>query len=260
MKTQDSIPSVEKSIRVLQAIAGHASNFSIAELAKSLGIPQTTVYRIVRTYMAADWIRPRASGVGYSLSFGLMPLLEPFMNRRILIDLVRQPMTELSERARMGVKLSVREGTSALTVYRLEPPESMGISVRVGSKFPLVYGSSGAALLCGLSPAEIEEVIAQAPAGSWKHQKPADVHRRIAECRETGVCRDCGHYMPHIHTLSAAIKDREGKSIAAVTLLGMPGDFDGASIRNHKKNLLAMVGESERLLESQPEQKMKDTQ
>lgn len=246
---QDVIPSVQKAIRVLNAIAGTSSNYSIGELSKSLGIPQTTVFRIIRTYMAADWVRPRVSGVGYCLSYGIAPLLEPFMNHRMLIDVIRGPMTDLNEKTKLGIKLSVRDGNDALTIFRLESKGTMGVSARVGAKFPLVLGSSGAALMSNLSESEIDAIIQKANPDAWRHQKTTDVLKRINECRKSGVCRDSGQYLPQIHTLSAAVKGPDNSVLAVITLLGMPGDFDSAKNQMHKKNLLAVIQQCQLLFD-----------
>ncbi len=248
MKNQDSIPSVEKTIRILNAIASTASNYSIAELAKSLGIPQTTVFRIIRTLMAADWLKPRVSGVGYCLSYGIAPLLEPFMNHKMLIDAVRMPLMSLSEQTRLGLKLSVRDGSDALTIFRLESPDSMGITARVGVKFPLVFGSSGAALMLDYSKEEAENIIHKASAECWRYQKPADVLKRIQECKKTGICQDSGQYLPHIHTMSAPIRGPKNEVLAAITLLGMAHDYEPPRCASFKKHLLATVRECQELL------------
>lgn len=237
-KQQNSIPALSKSIAVLKAIAGGMQNYSIAELAREVGVAHTTCYRIVQTLVDADWLRPRAGGVGYELSYGLLPMVEPFLNHRVLIDTISPVVEQLVHRTGLSAKLSVRQGDDAVTVYRVESPKPMSLSGRVGVRFSLVYGSSGACLLSSLTDKRIERIVEEASGDAWKHQLPADVRKRIAEVREKQCCMDLGFFHPQVHTISSPLFDDQGKMLAAMTLLGLPEDMNPQSLEDHRKALI----------------------
>lgn len=244
----DVIPSVEKAIRVVHAVAAEGGRSSIAELARAVGVAQTTCYRIVQTLTAADWIRPRSAGPGYSLSMGLLPLLEPFVHYQSLVETVREPLQNLSRQTALALKVSVRRADEAVTIYRVESPRPMGVSGRVGARFHLAIGSSGSALLSALSAAEIEQILTGAPAAAWERQTPADVRARVEAVRRDGTCVDPGSFHPTIQTISAPLQDASGTVIAAVTVLGMPGDFDGRRLPQTAQALRSVMRRCRKLL------------
>jgi DNA-binding IclR family transcriptional regulator len=226
MGQSDTIPALQRSIEVLTGIAEGLYFHSIAELSRQLGIPQTTCYRIVRTLLDADWLRPRSEGVGYELSYGLLPLLKPFETNRVLVNVIQPALMTLVEQAGLSAKISTRFGHDAITIHRVEANRPITLSGRVGVHFHIAHGSSGAALLSGLADQSIEKILDEAPAVVWEHQTPEDVWGRIRDCRGSGWCMDLGGYSPQIHTITGAVGSGDGGVRAAITLLGMPGDLD----------------------------------
>ena len=247
-KQQNSIPALSKSISVLKAIAGGMQNYSIAELAREVGVAHTTCYRIVQTLVDADWLRPRAGGGGYELSYGLLPMVEPFLNHRVLIDTICPVVEQLVAKTGLSAKLSVRQGDDAVTVYRVESPLPMSLSGRVGVRFSLVYGSSGACLLSILPDARVDRIIEQSPDAAWKHQKPSDVRKRIISVRENNYCTDLGKFHPQVHTISSPLYDGHGKMLAALTILGLPEDMNAQSNDDHIKALLRATSRCNQLI------------
>lgn len=248
MPKQNTIPALGKSIQVLQAIASGKQNYSIAELARHLQVPQTTCYRIIQTLIAADWLRPRAAGVGYELSYGMMPLVQPFLNHRVLIDTARRPMEDLVRTSGLAAKLVIRQNDEGVTVFRVESHRPMALSGRVGIRFPLIYGSSGACLMSDLNDLQIKQILEHAPPDSWKYQTSSDVTERIQQTRQDGICMDMGKFHPHIHTMSAPLHEANGRIAAAITLLGLPGDFDTSQLPSHKNAMRRCIQACERLV------------
>ena len=48
--------SVDKTLNVLEAVAGNAKGLSLAELVKLVGIPKTTAFRILDLLAARDYV------------------------------------------------------------------------------------------------------------------------------------------------------------------------------------------------------------
>jgi DNA-binding IclR family transcriptional regulator len=97
----------------------------------------------------------------------------------------------------------------------------------VGASFHLALGSSGAALMSDLKFDERKALLDQAPKECWVYQTRAKVEARVSECRRTGVCGDFGGFQPHVHALSAPVRDRTDGIIAAITVVGFAQDFQG---------------------------------
>lgn len=241
MGEKDTIPALERAIELIHAVAEGNHFLSIADLSRKTDIPQTTCYRIVRTLIDADWLRPRGQGQGYELSFGLLPLLKPFDDHRVLISVVHPAITDLVEQTGLSAKVSVASGQDAVTIHRVDCHRPIALTGRIGVHFHLAHGSSGAALLSGMEDERIQEVLDAAPQTAWERQSPRDVWQRVQHDRMHGWCLDRGGYLPQVHTVSAALRRGAGGPWAALTLLGMPGDLDDAAGQRTVDQLMGCV-------------------
>ena len=220
------IPVLEKSIRLLESLAGENSYQSMTQLAKAHGISNTTCFRILKTLEAANWVQARPKG-GFMLAAGLLPLVHPLLKYQRLLEVTEPVMRQLAQDAGLAVKLTVRSGSEAVTISRVESPRGIGVSGRVGARFRLVIGSSGACLLADATAEEIAQLIEDAPADAWTHQGVEAFHHRLKDVKSKGYCADLGGYHPQVHAISAPIGNAPSAVLGALTVLGLPSDFSG---------------------------------
>ncbi|MBI5693447.1 MAG: IclR family transcriptional regulator [Verrucomicrobia bacterium] len=229
-----TIPVLQKSIAVLRLIAEGRGHTTMKALEQTLGVPHSTMYRLLQTLAQEDWVR-QVEGGQYELSFGLLPLLQPLVRHELLIETVRDPLLALSRETGLTTKLSVRQGNFDITIFRAESPRSASVHVKMGGAFHLVIGASGAVLLSALDETTRQQIIEAAPPECWKFQTRVNVARRIRQVVRTGVCADTGSYRPTIFAISAPLRDRSGAVIAALTAIGFREDFAGAQLKtNHR--------------------------
>lgn len=219
-----TVPAVCKALELVRLLAEAGGETTTKALALRLGVPRTTCYRILRSLVAKDWVRP-VEGGGHELSLGLLALVQPLRRTERLADAVRPALETLALAVQLTAKVSVRQGDYAVTVARCESPRETSVAVRLGASFHLAYGSSGAVLLGGLSEPEVDEVLARAPAECWAYQRPAHVRRRLRELRAQGWCADIGTYRPSCHAVSAPLCDGQGGLLAAMTIIGFPHEL-----------------------------------
>lgn len=246
-----TIPVLKKAIAVLKAVAEGRGGMTTKALAHTLGVPSSTAYRILQTFVAEDWVRPLGGGQ-FELSFGLLPLLQPLVRHELLIETVREPLLKLSRETGLTTKITVRQGHFAVTIFRVESPRPTSLSVRVGATFHLCLGSSGAVLLSGLDEVERQRVIDEAPEECWQFQRPSDVDHRLAELATFGSCADTGKYRPNNFAVSAPLLDRGGQVLAALTIVGLPDDFEGARTEALRRQLMFAAGGCNQLIQGLP--------
>lgn len=225
---------------------GHGETTTKA-LALRLGVPRTTCYRLLRSLIACDWVRPLPGGQ-HTISLGLLPLLQPLREVEDLAAAVQPVLDELALRSRLTAKVSIRQGDYAVTIARSESPQATSIAVRVGVSFPLALGSSGAVLLSGLSRQEVEEVFGRASDECWAHQDRAEVWLRIEKLPTQGWCADLGTYRPSCHAISVPMRSARGDVLAAMTVLGFPQDLPPDQLAGSGKMLLEAARQAERRL------------
>lgn len=250
MTAKHTIPVLAKALKVICSLAQGEGSSTSKELSQSLGIPSSTCYRILRTFAAFDWLRPAAGG-RFEFSLGLLPLLRPLSNYQRMFDHFREPLERLVEETDLAAKISIKQGSNAITVFRVESPRMVSPTAKIGAAFPLVFGSSGSCLLSGLDDAEISSIIDESSRESWLSQTPEDVWQRVREARAQRSCFDAGSYHPRVRTVSAPIYRGKGEVFAVVSLLGWPEDFSEAQLPKLKALTLQTARQCEALLRSE---------
>lgn len=242
-----TIPAVCRTLELIRVLAEERDETTTKALALRLGVPRTTCYRILRSLISKEWVRP-VEGGRHEVSLGLLPLLRPLRQVERLADTLQPALEALAARAQLTAKASVRQGEYALTVARCESPRETSVAVRLGASFHLSFGSSGAVLLDDLEPAEVRRILERAPAECWAHQKPADVFGRLKELRAKGWCADSGGFRPSCHAVSAPLRDPRGNTVAALTLIGFPHELPRARLGTFVKMLLETARQAEKEL------------
>ena len=246
-RPKHTIPAICKAMELLGLLAEPQGDTTTKALALRLGVPRTTCYRLLRSLVARDWVRPLPGG-GHALSVGLLPLLQPLHEVEDLAGAVQPVLDELASRSRLTAKVSVRQGDDAVTVARCESPQATSIAVRIGASFHLALGSSGAVLLSALSRQEVQEVLERAPDECWAHQDRPDVWRRLEKLQAQGWCADLGTYRPSCHAISAPLRSARGVVLAAVTIIGFPQELPPSQLTGVVKLLQDAARQAERRL------------
>ena len=242
-----TIPAVNKAVELLRVLAEEPGETTTKSLAMQLGIPRTTCYRILRSLVARDWVRP-VEGGRHVLSLGLLPLLKPLRQVEHLGEILQPVLEELTARAQMSSKITVHQGDSAVTIARCESPQRTSVAAKLGASFHLVYGSSGAVLLSNLKAEEVQSIIQRAPEECWAREQPADVFKRIKDVQTKGWCADLGTWNKSVHAISAPLHGGKGGIAAAITLLGFPEELPPNQLAGPARLLLEAVRQGEKYL------------
>lgn len=234
----NKIPAVEKTIALLELLAKLPSGATQAELKKELGISMSTAYRILQTLLKHKWVRKNAD-TKYSLDNGLLPLVYPFRNSIDLLEHAQKVLDKVAEENELACKLSIRRGAEQVTVMRAEPEGPFALTGQVGSSFPVIEGSVGAALLCDESDDEIMELIQDCRTDLAEKQDPELVLKAVNDVRRKGYAVNLRRNRWNIAAMSMPVRDARGSVIAAITLIGTESDFTG-----RKRNTLTAVLEN----------------
>ena len=238
----NTIPALEKAIQMMLTIA--EGEKTQAELSSELGISMSTAYRILMTLQNHRWVR-KHPGASYSLAEGLLPLTRGLSPEITLLEIAREKVTEISQRYRIACKLSVRQGDRQLTCFRAEPPGPVALTGQTNSSFPVIEGSVGAALLSQESEENLTALIEACRDDIPEKRDPRLLLEGIREVRERGTVLNLNRNRWNITALSIPLHSRNGKVIAALTLIGVQEDFTGGKRRQWDKIMKKIADECE---------------
>lgn len=247
MKNDNTIPALDKALRLLEYLGKKDGGASQPELIRRLGLSPSTCYRIVQTFLKYDWVRP-VPGNKYDLSNGAFFVLKKLSEKSVRFEAVQPILEKLTEETMLSSKLSIRQGSEQVTLLRAESSQPMTVTGRVGSRFPLIEGSVGAALLLDADFSEIQTLASECREELAEKSNPQIIADRFQVIRAKGYCLNTKYNRWNVDAMSAPIRDYHGKIVAAVTLLGFDEDFKGSRLDKTVYSLLKAVFQIEKLI------------
>lgn len=137
--------TLDRGIRVLEILRDRGRSMTIVDLARSLDVHRSIIYRILRT-LEDHRLVARTSDGGYELGPGL-PTLARGVSRP-LQSAALPVLSALADETGMTAFVVVPSGKEAVTLLTVEPRQSLAhIAYAPGVRHPLDRGAPGLALL-----------------------------------------------------------------------------------------------------------------
>ncbi|MEN3308225.1 MAG: hypothetical protein V7603_4427 [Micromonosporaceae bacterium] len=200
--------------QVLRTLDGEPRGLSLAQLAVRLGLPRSTVHRIVSALVTEGLlavaspsgrvrIGPEFARIAASSQQDLWREVEPFMR------LIFEALGETVDCAVLG------DG-HVRVVHLMPATHQLRVVAEIGTTFPLHCSSKGKALLSELEP---EKVFSLLPARLERFTDKTTTNVKslldeLATVRETGVAYDWEEYTPGVCAAAIAIREPFGSVVA----------------------------------------------
>ncbi len=158
--------TLDRGLRVLSLLAQARDGLSVNDLAASLEVSRTVVYRLLTTLEAHDLVRRDSEGRA-RLGFGVARLagrVHPLLRRAALPVLRR-----LADDVGATAHLTIAEGEEAVAVAVVEPSRTdYHVAYREGARHPLGRGAAGRAIGASVG-ADAAYVVShgELQAGAW---------------------------------------------------------------------------------------------
>jgi DNA-binding IclR family transcriptional regulator len=146
----ETAQTLDRGLRVLEALAETAAGLTLAEIAARLGLNRTVSYRLLNTLQGHRLVSRLANG-RYRLGMGIVELSRNVQTR--LQDAALPVLQRLAEDLGATAHVTIADDPEAVVFLSIEPPNSpMHVVYRAGFRHPLDRGASGIALLAGRPP------------------------------------------------------------------------------------------------------------
>ncbi len=222
-----TIPVLDRTMEVLGQIERSGDGLTIRELTEALGLPRTTIYRILNTLQHHQVVRRDERGA-YHLGRRLLSLAAHVAARASDIDLaaIGQPLLDrLAAELGEGVKLSVIDPEGILVLAAAQGKREYALTVAPGQRLPIHAGAASKLLLAHLPPKELEYWMAK-PLAAYTPKtitEPRRLRGELARIRRQGWAQDRGESAPSIQAFAAPVFTRDGRMVAAISVPFLAG-------------------------------------
>ena len=222
-----------KFIVVLQAIADASPSLDMRTLVQQVAIPRATVYRLVAGLQKEGLVRLDRRG-RFVLGPRLISLASRSWDTFDLRVAAAESLLDLRDKTGETVHLAVPSGSEMVYIDKLESPQTVRMTSRIGTRVLLHASSVGKAYLSRLPEDELAPLLEDI---TFVRKTPHTIMRlkdliaALAEARRLGYATDKEETEPEILCLGAAICDESGHPIGGISVSIPKYRFDRSAQR-----------------------------
>ncbi len=221
-KRSYSVPAAEKTLDIIEFMAGQPEGMTVTELAGALGRSVHEFYRVILVLEARGYLYRRADSDRYRLSLKLFELAHQTPSVRQLTDSALSVMQTLAPAAQQSCHLAVMSGHEALIVLQVDSPLPMRYSVMLGAKFDFAQTSSGVVIFAYSAQRVRDELIAFLRADGRLAEEIGQVGVRAAAIVKNGCEVKKSLAVEGVTNISVPVYDYLGHVVAALTVPYVP--------------------------------------
>jgi DNA-binding IclR family transcriptional regulator len=221
------IPAIDRAMDVLGLLERRLAGASIRDLVDVLGLPRTSIYRILNSLETHGMVRRSGEG-SYTLGPRLLTLAARVVAEGQHYDIaaIAGPHLErLSEEIGEACKVSAMDGDGVLVLAATQGKREFALTVAPGQRLPIHAGAASKVLLASLPKPDLDKIL-QNPLVAYSSRTLTDPRKLRAELSRVlrqGWAHDKGEYAPSVHAFAAPIPDRTGRVVAALSVPYLAG-------------------------------------
>lgn len=210
--------SFEKMFAILSLFRMDRISLSIHEVQEELGLPKSTIFRLLNTLEKGDFIKRNPDTHRYSLGFQLFRLGAIVQSQLDSRTVALPVMKKLSEDTNETVELNIMDGLNRICIEKIDSTLDVRNFVRIGERKPIYLGASGKVLLAFSSPMERDRILREID--DIKENDSSRLRSSLSTINQQGFAITRGERVPGSFAVSAPVFDHTGTLVASLTIAG----------------------------------------
>jgi DNA-binding IclR family transcriptional regulator len=186
------VKSAERTLDILEWLAGAGARATLGELARALGIPKSSLHALLRTMQRRGWIETDASGTRFGLGVRSLRVGTSYVDSDDEVEAAAETLDWLAATLGETVHFGRLDGADIVYLAKRESAHPLRLYSAIGRRLPAHTTALGKALLAERSMDEVRRRLGDAPARltdntlvDWH-----DLVRELAQVRAQGFAID----------------------------------------------------------------------
>jgi DNA-binding IclR family transcriptional regulator len=232
------VGAVASATRILGHLGAAGAPLRLTQISRPLGINTSTCLNILRTLVAAGFVRMDTAAKTYTLGRRIVELARAALNQEEQVGALRPAMEVLAQRYGITLMLWARLDAEHLILLAAAVGEPLrSIHAELGMRVPLLSGSMGRLFAAGLEQGALRRLFDDV---EW--QKPLDFETymgQVAEAAERGWALDAGYFNTAMWGLSAPVSRYGAQVDRVISAVLLTDQHDPATIDRIAQDLIA---------------------
>jgi len=237
--SQSPVPGLERGLNLLRLFKRARPTISPPEMARELGIPRSTVHRLLTTLEAMDFLRRVEGGGAYALGPAVLGIGFEYLGSLDIVQLANPVLARLSEATNGSAHLAVRSGTEMVYLARHARNAAITSNVAVGTSLPAHATVIGRMVLADLSSAELHALYGGKRLARYSDQTPtsfAALAALLTEDRGRGYGVSNSFFERGVTSVAAPVRDHSGRVVAAINVTLIDAGLDERALHGELKD------------------------
>ncbi len=214
---------LEKALDVLDAVAREPHGVSQASLSKLLGLPRTTLYRLLAKLVERGMLRHDPKRRVFALGYKCFELARQAYAKPDLVLAASPELRMLRDLTGETSYLAILDEHETLSIERYDGVHDKRSQAALGQRKPLHCTGQGKAMLAALAPAKRDALIKTLDLKPVTPATITDRRRLASELKLTsarGWSIDDEEVVPGVRCVGAAVIDAQGELRGAISVAG----------------------------------------
>jgi DNA-binding IclR family transcriptional regulator len=215
------VPAVERAVALLDVLAASRHPRALADLARQLALPKSSLHGLLATLAATGLARRNADGE-FALGPKALQWADAYATQSDVMRAFDAHVDGSAALAAETVMLATLDGADVRYLACRQGSRPLAVNFRVGGRFPAACTSSGKSMLAELPPDEVRARIGERGLQRLTRHSTATLPalmRQLAAFRHQGYAVDDEETAEGMQCFGAAIRGaRGGEPLAAVAV------------------------------------------
>jgi DNA-binding IclR family transcriptional regulator len=220
-----TVPGLERGLRILAEFSRREPVLTAPEIARRLGVPRSTVFRLLVTLENMGYVERTDDGRAHRLGLAVLRLGFEYLASQGITELGRPILERMRDDTGCATSLVVRDGRDIVYILRAASPSPFASAVSIGTRLPAHATVLGHVLLSDLTLSQLRALYPEGKLEAVNENTPTTTEQLfdvVQQARERGHVLAEGFFESHICTVAAPVFGDSGHVIAAIGLT-VPG-------------------------------------
>jgi DNA-binding IclR family transcriptional regulator len=231
------VPGLERGLKILTEFSPREPVLGAPELSRRLGIPRTTVFRLLQTLESLGFLERADKDRNYRLGVAVLRLGFEYLSSLELTDLGLPIIEALRDSTGLTSHILIRDGRDVVFVAKAQSqaPIFSSVKVNVGTRLPAHATTHGHVLMGDLS---LEELRALYPEGRLERftgstpETVDELYELAREDAERGYATSQSSFERGISVVTAPVRNDTGRIVAVITTTIPRPEIDAALLES----------------------------
>lgn len=236
-----AVPSVTRSMKILELLAQSQRGLTLSDISRKLGIPKSSAHVLIKTLEAMGYLKSSQANGRYCFGMRLVSLSNMALENLDLRELARPFLQQLMLRTGLTVHLAILEGAEAVLIEKIEAPGMLRLATWVGKRLDANSSGVGKALLA-FAEGDCNHRFTGRPMARHNRNTISSLDRlgrELRKVRELGYAFEDEEGEIGFRCIGVPLHDSAHRAVAAISVAGTTSQITNERVTNLISNLKA---------------------